>query len=134
MSAPEHPRPHDGAAQRSAADRRQLVIGGGLIVVIIVAMTLFFALNARYFKPQNGSQVVGASNGPSLDRPYAGKEPSRPGDRGGWEQLALLGLIVVALGGGSFAVVHSSRRARRAQGTPRPSEPASPVRSRAVRR
>ena len=45
--------------------------------------------------------------------PYGGAKPDRPGAPGGWEQLALLGLIVVAVGGGTAAMIHSGRKARR---------------------
>ena len=41
----------------------------------------------------------------AIERPYSGQEPTHPGDRGGWEQLVLLGVIVVAIGGGTAAVV-----------------------------
>lgn len=68
----------------------------------------------------------------SLERPDYGRKPEHPGDPGGWEQLALLGLLIVALGGGTALVVRSSRRARRSRRLPTgpteaPPEPRAPA-------
>ena len=35
----------------------------------------------------------------AIERPNQGQAPQSPGDRGGWEQLAILGLIIVAVAG-----------------------------------
>jgi hypothetical protein len=48
-----------------------------------------------------------------IPRPNEGHEPVDAGDRGGALQLTVLGLLVVAVGGGVAYVVHESRRARR---------------------
>jgi hypothetical protein len=48
-----------------------------------------------------------------IQRPNSGTPPQHPGDRGGWEQLTLLGLIVVAVGAiGVVAVRSGGARAR----------------------
>jgi hypothetical protein len=56
-----------------------------------------------------------------IPKPNSGQAPSEAGDRGGSLQLALLVLIVVAVGGIVAKVVHDSRRARQ----PRASSPAA---------
>ena len=51
-----------------------------------------------------------------IPEPNTGVEPDDPGDRGGALQLAVLGLVVVAIGGAVFLVVRQSRRARGTSG------------------
>src|SRR5207344_2611416 len=105
-----------GPRRRQVSDRQKVVIAAVTLVGVIVLTTLVFVLNSRYFKPDPGTQAaneVAAANHPSIDQPYSGHTPTSPGDRGGWEQLAVLGLIVVAIGGGTTAVVLSGRKARR---------------------
>lgn len=55
-----------------------------------------------------------------IPHPGDGRAPADPGEPGGWEQLALLGVIVVAVGAIVAGVVRSTRRARRRadDGTP----------------
>jgi len=103
-------------SRRQVTDRQKVLIAVVTLVSVIVLSTLVFVLNSSYFKPEPGTQAaneVAAANHPSIDQPYSGHTPTSPGDRGGWEQLATLGLIVVALGGGTTAVVLSGRKARR---------------------
>jgi hypothetical protein len=102
--------------RRQVTDRQKVIVAAVTLVSVIVLSTLVFALNSSYFKPEPGTQAaneVAAGNHPALDQPYSGHTPTSPGDRGGWEQLATLGLIVVAIGGGTTAVVLSGRKARR---------------------
>jgi hypothetical protein len=109
-AAPAPPR------RREVTDRQKVVIAAVTLVSVIVLSTLVFVLNTSYFKPAPGTQAaneVAAANRPSIDQPYSGHTPTGPGDRGGWEQLAILGLIVVAIGGGTTAVALSGRQARR---------------------
>lgn len=74
--------------------------------------------------------AVGAQQAPSLGqeapptavrapdivpKPNSGSAPTEAGDRGGALQLAVLGLLVVAVGG---AALHLTRQARRARSDP----------------
>jgi hypothetical protein len=67
------------------------------------------------------AQDTGGDNKPDvpvqhiIPRPNSGQKPEDAGDRGGALQLALLGLVVVVLAGGTLHVVRQSRRARRLQ-------------------
>jgi len=47
-----------------------------------------------------------------IPQPNTDSAPTEAGDRGGALQLALLGLVVVAIGGAVFVLVRQSRRAR----------------------
>jgi len=58
--------------------------------------------------------------GEIIPRPNSGRPPEHPGDRGGWQQLALFFVILAAIAAIAVAVWWSSRRARRrreAEGT-----------------
>lgn len=117
MAAPKSSPEGSDRARRDAEAKRRFWLSALVLVGVIVGMTLVFTLNADLFKPAPGTEAsvrAEQAQQPAIDRPYSGAPPKRPGDRGGWEQLALLGVIVVALGGGVVAVVHSSRKARRA--------------------
>ena len=48
----------------------------------------------------------------SIDQPNSGTAPKHPGDRGGWEQLTLLGLIVGAVAIGGFALWRGGGKAK----------------------
>lgn len=67
--------------------------------------------------PRRDTQAQLAEDGGAkphiIERPNSGRAPENPGDRGGWEQLALLGLIVVAVAViGVVAVRGGGARAR----------------------
>ncbi|NLD77095.1 MAG: hypothetical protein GX643_10555 [Acidimicrobiales bacterium] len=47
-----------------------------------------------------------------IPKPNSGKAPEDPGDRGGWAQLGLLGLIVVTVGGVTYGIVRGTKRSR----------------------
>lgn len=100
---------------RDHEDRRRFVTAAVMLTVVIAVMTAIFMMNSSVFKPPpgtSGNEIQQAT--PAIDEAYGGAHPTRPGDRGGWEQLALLGVIVVAVGGGVTAIVLTSRKARRA--------------------
>jgi hypothetical protein len=52
----------------------------------------------------------GLVGGDVIPRPDSGREPAHPGDRGGWQQTLLFGLIVAAIAIGVLLVVRESRR------------------------
>ena len=84
-----------------------LLITGVLVALMVVFVAVY---------PDDGT-----GNGPPrseprapriIERPEEGRAPEQPGDPGGWQQLALLGLIVAGLGTVTLLVWRSSRRAR----------------------
>ncbi len=84
----------------------------GVIAVFLVVIIVAASID-QPTKPERQAAHQRALGEPqSLPEPDYGTAPKHPGDPGGWEQLALLGVLVVALGGGGAWVVHSGRRAR----------------------
>ena len=84
-----------------------LLITGVLVALMVVFVAVY---------PDDGT-----GNGPPrseprapriIERPEEGRAPEHPGDPGGWQQLALLGLLVAGLGTVTLLVWRSSRRAR----------------------
>ena len=61
---------------------------------------------------QGQLEEAGGAKPHIIERPNSGKPPENPGDRGGWEQLGLLALIVVAVVGIGYAAVRGGRKAR----------------------
>jgi hypothetical protein len=54
-----------------------------------------------------------------VKRPNYGHEPTGPNDRGGWQQVMVLGLLCTGVGGvAAFAWRDARRRRRRAAGIP----------------
>ena len=47
-----------------------------------------------------------------IPKANSGEAPDEAGDRGGGLQLAMLGLVVLALGGGAWHLARQARRAR----------------------
>ena len=81
-----------------------LTILGGVTAVV------FLADDAR---PPAGTSVMEPEpKARAIPRPNEGQAPSEPGDRGGWAQLALLGLSVVAVSGIGLVVVRGSTASR----------------------
>ncbi len=93
--------------------RRAAWLLGGAIAVLL-AIVLVAAVSSPPSKAERErARQEELANPRSIPLPDSGRAPQRPGDPGGWEQLALGGLLVVALAGGAVWLVHSSRKARR---------------------
>jgi len=97
------PSPDAPVTRRSASseiDRRTIIwsavvlVGALLVGVIVVAVTYDPG-------PTNPApaQTGGAEAPRIIPQPNSGTAPDDAGDRGGWEQLALMGLIMAALVG-----------------------------------
>ncbi|HWJ61605.1 MAG TPA: hypothetical protein VNS19_06525 [Acidimicrobiales bacterium] len=97
--------------RREAFDRRTiwlsaLVLFGSLVVGIV--------LMAVFADPGSETQPTATDSGAPhiIDRPNSGHKPTNSGDRGGWEQLALLGGMVVVIGGIGFVVFKGGAAAK----------------------
>lgn len=93
------PTPTTGPTRRREPfDRRTIWLSAlvlfGSLVVGIVLMAIFADPGSE---PQPTTTDSGAPH--IIDRPNSGHAPTNSGDRGGWEQLALLGGMVVVIGG-----------------------------------
>jgi uncharacterized protein HemX len=79
---------------------------GALVCVVALAV------------PAGGQEPTSSTRPPAvpsqdiIPRPDSGAAPQEAGDRGGALQLALLALLVVAIGGTVLVLVRQSRRAR----------------------
>ena len=102
MTGPERPRPRWPVA---------LLITGALVALMVVFVAAY---------PDDGTGNGTPRSEPRapriIERPEEGRAPEQPGDPGGWQQLALLGLVVAGLGTVTLLVWRSSRRARSPRG------------------
>ena len=123
MTSPAAPPPTStpaGAGARRTTgefDRRTLVISA---LVLFGAIAIGILAIAAFSDPGEPTpRAPGEQVKPNaLERPNQGAAPQNPGDRGGWEQLAILGLIIVAVvviavvvfrGGGAKAKANRER-------------------------
>jgi hypothetical protein len=78
-------------------DRRTMVIAAAVLFGVIALGVLGTALLSDPGPPS--AETPAAGQPPSIIvKPNSGAAPEDSGDRGGWEQLALLGLMVSAIG------------------------------------
>lgn len=115
-----------GTGRRSNAtfDRRTLIISAVLLAVAIFGGVTLVAVFSDPGKPTPAATADGANRAPRIiTRPNEGVKPKTGGDRGGWEQLALMGVVMGAVvvigvlglrGGGAKA--KANREAWRAAG------------------
>jgi hypothetical protein len=85
-------------------------IAGALLALVLVGSP------AAAQDPPSGTTATTLVEVPSQDiipAPGSGETPDEAGDRGGALQLAVLGLVMVALAALVVVVVRQSRRARR---------------------
>lgn len=101
--------------EQAGQQRRSFLLAGlvlfGVIVIGVVAVTVTTDGSASK-DPQTEEIRDGEARPGIIPQPGEGTAPENPGDRGGWEQLALFGVIVVALVVIAFAVVRGTKRAR----------------------
>ena len=78
-------------------DRRTLIISAVLLFGVIA---LGVGAIALFSDPGPPSPAQGSQATPRIiEQPNTGSAPENPGDRGGWEQLALMGLVLASLVG-----------------------------------
>ena len=83
------------------------------LVAVVLALGLLVPVGAA--RAQEGPDEVPTGQVPTQDiipRPNSGEAPHEAGDRGGALQLAVLGLVVVAIAAGGLHLARQSRRAR----------------------
>ena len=84
--------------RREAFDRRTLWLSA---LLLFGSLIIGIALMAIFADPGDEAQPTTTDDGTPhiIDRPNSGTKPTNPGDRGGSEQLLLLGGLVVVIGG-----------------------------------
>lgn len=85
-----------------------------LVVVLLGGVALVTVLSDSGPRRDTQGQLreKGGAKPHIIVRPNSGVAPTNPGDRGGWEQLALFGVLGVAIVGIGVAVFRSGGRAR----------------------
>jgi hypothetical protein len=102
-----------------------------MTTVIVVLIAIFVAVYPDDGSSHHTTKAETASTRPRIiTRPEDGVAPEQPGDPGGWEQLALLGMIVVGVAAVGGFVWRASREARAASGAGPPPTAGSAARSR----
>ena len=96
-------------------DRRTLVVTALALIVVIVGGMAIVAITSDASARQDAQeQSPGAADAkPSIiPRPGEGRSPTAPNERGGAEQLALFGLVLVSMAGIGVVVVRGGKSAR----------------------
>ena len=101
-------------------ERRSFLVAAGVmtaaIVVLIGLFVAFYPRDAERGVTKQEQTDKALTQAPHIiPTPAQGRAPETAGDPGGWEQLALLGVIVVGLGTVGGFVWRSSKKARATQ-------------------
>ncbi len=118
------------------SERRSILLAGAAVfgaLLVLVVVALVFSGDAGDPDPATtsteacapGDEVCLAAQQSGerpgiIPHPGDGRAPAEAGEPGGWGQLALLGIILVAVATIVVMVVRSTRRARRAAGDETP--------------
>ncbi len=95
-------------------DRRAFVVAAVVLFGVLALALAATALLADPGEPTPESAPSPQDPPSIIVKPNTGQAPEDSGDRGGWEQLALLGIMVVAVGGIGFVAVRGSSAKARA--------------------
>ena len=112
MTAPTTPPAPTPITHRGGQIERKTIIFSAL--VLFGALVLGIILMAVFADPGTEPQPTTTESGSPhiIDRPNSGTKPTRPGDRGGSEQLLLLGVMVLALGGIGYVAFRGGAKAK----------------------
>jgi hypothetical protein len=112
VTAPTAPPTAKAPARRGDAfDRRTILLSA---LVLFGALVAGIVLLAVFADPGSEPQPTATESGTPhiIDRPNSGSKPTEPGDRGGPEQLLLLGGMVVAIGGIGYLALRGGAGAK----------------------
>ncbi|MEJ7585803.1 MAG: hypothetical protein WKF43_17350 [Acidimicrobiales bacterium] len=91
-----------------------LVLLGVMVALVTATIVLAPSPSSDSKTQERGAGDTGRD---IIPRPNQGQAPQDPGDRGGWEQLAILAAIVVGIGLLATLAWRSGHRARDRRGT-----------------
>ncbi len=111
MTAPTSPRTPTAPRRGGEIDRRTILLSAA---VLFGALILGIVLLAVFADPGPEPQPTTTESGMPhiIDRPNSGTKPTNPGDRGGSEQLLLLGGMVLAIAGIGFVMFRGGSKAK----------------------
>ena len=119
MSATAPPQQSPSAPSKDTNDGRRAFILAGLALTLVVVIGVVAVTLTSDPGPRRDTQGQLTEDGGAkphiIPRPGEGKAPENPGDRGGWEQLALFALMLAAMVGIGFVIFHGSRKTRAAR-------------------
>lgn len=92
--------------------KRQTLISAIIFVAAIVIGVAVVAGTMKADPAPKASQPAENSRPTSIPRPGSGTAPQRPGDRGGWEQLAIFGLTLASMAGIGVVIFRGGKKAR----------------------
>ncbi len=112
MTAPTSPRTPTTVTRKGGQIDRRTIIASAL--VLFGALVIGIILLAVFADPGSEPQPTATNSGMPhiIDRPNSGTKPTNPGDRGGSEQLLLLGGMTLAIVGIGFVVFRGGSKAR----------------------
>lgn len=99
-SAPEGDRPVRRSPRGANVDPKQVRLAAALLFGAIIAGVIMFSVIADPGQPKEPSTSQGI-----IPEPNSGRKPENLGDPGGWGQLALLGLVIVAVSGIGYVAI-----------------------------
>ena len=111
-ASPPSPTPGFTPTHKSGQiDRRTMWLSAGILFGVLI---IGIAAMAIFSDPGTAPQPTTTNDGTPhiIDRPNSGTKPTHPGDRGGWEQLMVLGGIIVAVGGIAYVAFRGGSSAR----------------------
>lgn len=94
-------------------DRRTIWLSALILAVAIVGGVAVVAGLSDTEARERPTTEEGLPEAEMIPQPNEGKAPKDSGDRGGWAQLALFGLLVVAIAGIGAVVLRGNAKARR---------------------
>lgn len=135
---PARPAPTSSDAAIEHDERRKFFLAGGVFVgamVVLIAVAVLFSGDAG--DPRTSASTTpcapddveceasqqSAERPGIIPKPGEGQAPDEPGDRGGWEQIAVFVALVAGISLIIAMVVRSSRRARARAGADGPPPP-----------
>jgi hypothetical protein len=118
--------PGSGPTAAPRSERRRYLIAGVAMALVLVGLALLVGLLADDPpRSQQRPQENTAEKPQMIPQPGTGRAPEQPGDPGGWQQLAVLVVMVAGMAVLAALAWRSSVRARKRYGTAAQSKPAT---------
>lgn len=108
-------RPSGSDAVRDGDNRRSYLLAGLVLGLVILVGVIAVAATTDVGPRRDTQGQTGEDGGAKphiIPRPGDGVAPQNPGDRGGWEQLALFGVMATAMAGIGVVIFRGGRNAR----------------------